>query len=270
MPADGAKYQLYKSSLTRATGADQNRGWIWARDYEIPFQTLRITRSIKRAPSLKFDVPTANAPSVDRGAHVVVTRNGADFLNFVVTGKSPAASAVGYAAQGVISKLASVTFPPEYVMTGNISSEDNKARMTSRFVFRRVTTSSADANTAWDGRGALSWNGSSVSGAPEEKTASLSNTTLNIMAMVDFDDGQGVLSLAGATSNNGVQQPPYQTSGTYVSPYIDMRTLDGNDETVIDEFARRSQRMERCRIELRGQRRPRSQGAYLAATRPRS
>tara|TARA_Y100000310_G_scaffold232390_1_gene235204 strand:- start:18977 stop:20917 length:1941 start_codon:yes stop_codon:yes gene_type:complete len=130
---------------------------------------------------------------------------------------------VTFTAEGLWRRLASVVFPADYVLVGDISSAENKLRLTQSYDFRRIT---AVDPASHDGDEIVSWDGLAA-GTTQEKAAKTNTITWDIVKEGSTEDATGSLTLDGTSDNDGDginEIPPFSASGTYESPFYDFVT----------------------------------------------
>ena len=215
--------------MTRKTGSDLLRGWDWNKDVELTGAVgLNIQRGFNRAPRFSFGIPRDSKVELQLGDFIRIERDGDPFISGVITDETIQTQNNQRSCNGlgILTILTKTTFPPNYRLRGNLNSALNKSRLTCGYTPRRISSSSPAANNDWDGKGVLSWNGK-TNGTGSE-IAVLTNVVIAGSSTQSLSgDGKGALALSGSWSIDGIQQPPVSASGTYLSPYIDVRSPTG-------------------------------------------
>ncbi|MCP5059562.1 MAG: hypothetical protein GY937_22895 [bacterium] len=129
---------------------------------------------------------------------------------------------VQFEAEGLWARMATVVFPTDYVLSGDISSADNALRLTQAYDIRRITSTNP-SDATHDGDEMVSWDGNSA-GTTQEKAAKTNTITWDIVREDATEDATGSLTLDGTSDNDGDginEIPPFSASGTYESPFYD-------------------------------------------------
>lgn len=198
-------------------------------DILINATAIEFTRNNRGTQEIGFQIPRDDAQMslLTHGAVVRVYESELD--TYLALGQISGVISLGaeglvtFEAEGLWARLATVVFPENYVIEGNISGAENKGRLTQSYDFRRVTSVLPDDATH-DGNERTSWRGYTASGASTLK-ALLSGAILwDIVREDATEDASGSLTLEGTTDEDGdghKEIKPFSGSGAYESPIYD-------------------------------------------------
>ena len=205
-------------------------GTTWTRqDALLEATGISFERGINGTDSITFSLPRGSAKIADLTHGAFVRVHDTDLATDLAAGRISGrisltpSRGVQFQASGLFVLLAEQEFPPEYIIKGDISSADNKARLTRSFDWRRVTATAAGT---FDGNEIVNFQGDS-SAYPNNSTAKLAACVLyDIVEGSEVEDAMGALIVIGTTNDAAGFQVvhPYSASGLYESPFLDFQT----------------------------------------------
>jgi prophage tail gpP-like protein len=214
---------------------------------------VRFDRGVSGTDQIEFIIARDHPKLSEYGLGVVIrvhdTDTDTDLAAGIISGQvdlGTQGNMVRLRAEGLFVLLSRTMFPPEYILSGDISSAANKARLTQQFDWRRVT---ATAVANFDRDEVVSFQGGSgASGV--NSTAILTNALLYDLAEAgEAEDNMGALIILGTVDNDGDGQnegAPYFASGLYESPFYDFKTAP----TAFDSLRIGSRRPQLAELEV--------------------
>lgn len=176
---------------------------------------IRFTREIRGSGAVSFWLPHDDARLSElhwgRFVRVRDRRTGNDVTSGFLRGGVDLGIGerpwVRVRAEGVLTRLAFLRYPPVYRLRGSLA--DNVSRLVQRYDLRRITAKSTNASGLF-GDEILSFDGAGSG----NQLGSYANT---VSVSFSSDDADGAVVLA---QNGG----GYVSSGTYVTPFLDFKT----------------------------------------------